>query len=62
MRNNRALQRRTDRARELLESTDLSVTRVARDTGFGSAAALRQRFQGMLGVSPLSYRRTFGRR
>ena len=56
------LQRRTDRARELLESTDLSVTRVARDTGFGSAAALRQRFQATLGVSPLSYRRTFGRR
>jgi len=53
------LQRRTDRARELLETTDLSVTRVARESGFGTAAALRQRFQAALGVAPLSYRRTF---
>jgi transcriptional regulator GlxA family with amidase domain len=53
---------RTDRARELLESSDLSVARIARDTGFGSAAALRQRFQQALGVSPLSYRRTFAPR
>jgi transcriptional regulator GlxA family with amidase domain len=53
------LQRRTDRARELLEATDLSVTRVARESGFGTAAALRQRFHTALGVAPLSYRRTF---
>ncbi len=56
------LQHRTDRARELLESSDLSVARVARDTGFGSAAALRQRFQHALGVAPLAYRRTFAPR
>jgi transcriptional regulator GlxA family with amidase domain len=56
------LQRRTDRARELLEATDLSVTRVARESGFGTAAALRQRFHTALGVAPLSYRRTFAAR
>jgi transcriptional regulator GlxA family with amidase domain len=56
------LQRRTERARELLEATDLSVTRVARESGFGTAAALRQRFHAALGVAPLSYRRTFAAR
>jgi transcriptional regulator GlxA family with amidase domain len=56
------LQRRTERARELLEATDLSVTRVARESGFGTAAALRQRFSVALGVAPLSYRRTFAAR
>jgi len=56
------LHRRTDRARELLEATDLSVSRVAREAGFGSAAALRQRFHTALGVAPLSYRRTFAAR
>lgn len=56
------LQRRTDRARELLEATDLSVDRVAREAGFGSATALRQRFHAALGVAPLSYRRTFAAR
>jgi transcriptional regulator GlxA family with amidase domain len=56
------LHRRTERARELLEATDLSVSRVARASGFGSAAALRQRFHASLGVAPLSYRRTFAAR
>jgi transcriptional regulator GlxA family with amidase domain len=56
------LRRRTDRARELLEATDLSVARIAREAGFGSASALRQRFHAALGVAPLSYRRTFAAR
>jgi len=56
------LRRRTDRARELLETTGLAVDRVARAAGFGSAAALRQRFQEELGVSPMAYRRTFAHR
>jgi transcriptional regulator GlxA family with amidase domain len=56
------IQRRTERARELLEATDLTVARVAREAGFGSATALRQRFQTALGVAPLSYRRTFAPR
>ncbi|MFD4663838.1 GlxA family transcriptional regulator [Streptomyces halstedii] len=50
---------RVERARHLLESTDLSVDRVARDAGFGTAASLRQHVRAALGVSPTAYRRTF---
>ncbi len=49
---------RLDRARELLERTDLGVEEVARRAGFGSAAVLRAHF-GRLGTTPLAYRRTF---
>ncbi|WP_406409925.1 helix-turn-helix domain-containing protein [Streptomyces halstedii] len=50
---------RVERARHLLESTDLSVDQVARDAGFGTAASLRQHVRAALGVSPTAYRRTF---
>ncbi len=50
---------RLDRARALLEETDLPVDRVAADAGFGTAASLRQHFQTALGVSPGAYRRAF---
>ncbi|WP_309062734.1 helix-turn-helix domain-containing protein [Streptomyces sp.] len=50
---------RVERARHLLESTDLSVDRVARDAGFGSAQSMRQHLQAALGVTPTAYRRTF---
>jgi transcriptional regulator GlxA family with amidase domain len=50
---------RVDRARQLLETTDLTVERVAADVGFGAAASLRQHMQTLLGVSPRAYRRTF---
>ncbi|MEV6313683.1 helix-turn-helix domain-containing protein [Streptomyces sp. NPDC051776] len=52
---------RVERARHLLEDTDLAVDRVARECGFGSAASLRQHVQAALGVSPTAYRRTFRR-
>ncbi|MFI2778037.1 GlxA family transcriptional regulator [Streptomyces sp. ALB3] len=52
-------QQRVERARHLLESTDLSVEQVARDAGFGTATSLRQHVQAALGVSPTVYRRTF---
>ncbi|MFI6639447.1 GlxA family transcriptional regulator [Streptomyces sp. NPDC050504] len=52
-------QQRVERARQLLESSDLSVDRVARDSGFGTATSLRQHLQAALGVSPTTYRRTF---
>ncbi|GLU48385.1 GlxA family transcriptional regulator [Nocardiopsis ansamitocini] len=51
--------RRVERARELLESTDLSVERIAADTGFGSPVSLRQHLHAALGVSPSAYRATF---
>ncbi|MGY1452631.1 GlxA family transcriptional regulator [Streptomyces sp. SS8] len=50
---------RVERARHLLESSDLPVERVAVEAGFGTAASLRLHFQAALGVSPGTYRRTF---
>ncbi|MFJ1577690.1 GlxA family transcriptional regulator [Streptomyces sp. NPDC088182] len=50
---------RVERARHLLESTDLSVDQVARDAGFGTAQSMRQHLQSVLGVPPTVYRRTF---
>ena len=52
-------QQRVERARQLLEETDLPVERVAVDSGFGTAASLRQHLHAALGVSPRAYRRTF---
>jgi transcriptional regulator GlxA family with amidase domain len=45
-------------ARELLESTDRPVDRIAADAGFGTAASLRGSLRASIGVSPLTYRRT----
>jgi transcriptional regulator GlxA family with amidase domain len=53
------IQQRTDHARRLLETTDLGVDQIARRTGFGTAAALRQQFHHAVGVAPSAYRRTF---
>lgn len=52
-------QQRLDRARELLERTDLSIDDVAARAGMGTGASLRQQMQAALGVSPRAYRRTF---
>ncbi|MGP3952663.1 GlxA family transcriptional regulator [Streptomyces sp. 7N604] len=52
-------QQRIERARQLLEETDLPVDRVAADAGFGTGASLRQHLQAALGVSPSAYRGTF---
>ena len=46
-------------ARQLLESTDSPVDRVAADAGFGTAASLRGQLRAAIGVSPLRYRRTY---
>ncbi|MGW2055145.1 GlxA family transcriptional regulator [Streptomyces sp. NPDC001840] len=53
------VRQRVERARHLLESTDLSVDQVARDSGFGTAQSMRQHLQSALGVAPTVYRRTF---
>ena len=47
------------RAQELLETTDLNIDEVARETGFGQAVLLRHHFAKVLDTSPQSYRRTF---
>ena len=50
---------RVERARHLLESTELSMDQVAREAGFGTAQSMRQHLQQALGVTPTAYRRTF---
>lgn len=52
-------QQRVERARELLEESDLPVEQVAARSGLGTAANLRQHFQAALGTSPSAYRATF---
>jgi transcriptional regulator GlxA family with amidase domain len=54
-------QQRVVRARELLESSDLPVDRVAEQVGFATGTSLRQHLREAIGVSPMAYRRTFTR-
>lgn len=53
------LRQRILHAQRLLETTDESVERVAHQSGFSSAAVLREHFARVSGTSPLAYRRTF---
>jgi AraC family transcriptional regulator, transcriptional activator FtrA len=50
---------RVERARELLEQTDLSIEQIAARCGFGAAATLRHHFKRKLQLSPLAYRARF---
>lgn len=52
-------QQRVERARTLLESHDLAVDEVARQSGLGSAANLRHHLRRGFGMSPTHYRKTF---
>lgn len=51
--------RRLDRARELLETHDLSIDEVARRSGFGTGGNLRHHLRRGVGMSPSSYRKVF---
>jgi transcriptional regulator GlxA family with amidase domain len=53
------LDARLSRARELLESTDLTVESVARRCGLGTSANFRTLFKEHVGVPPSVYRDTF---
>ncbi|HZF88374.1 GlxA family transcriptional regulator [Streptomyces sp.] len=53
------LAQRVQRARELLETTELPLTKVADETGFGSVEALRHHFTRQVGTTPSAYRDTF---
>ncbi|MDX2603790.1 helix-turn-helix domain-containing protein [Streptomyces caniscabiei] len=53
------VQQRVARARHLLESTDLPVDEIAGHVGFATGTSLRQHLHAAIGVSPLTYRRTF---
>ncbi|MFD7992615.1 GlxA family transcriptional regulator [Streptomyces mexicanus] len=50
---------RLDLARHFLETTDWPVDLVARRSGLGTGASLRQHLRTAIGVSPQAYRRTF---
>ncbi|MEV0298314.1 helix-turn-helix domain-containing protein [Nocardia sp. NPDC050710] len=53
------LRARTNRAQQLLETTTLSIDRIAEETGFGASNTLRYHFTRLTGVSPQAYRTTF---
>jgi transcriptional regulator GlxA family with amidase domain len=53
------IRQRVDRARHLLEVSDLPVDLVAHRSGFGTTASLRHHLHAAIGVSPMAYRRTF---
>ncbi|MGB4137806.1 MAG: helix-turn-helix domain-containing protein [Microbacterium sp.] len=46
-------------AQRMLERTDLGLDRIAEESGFGSAAVLRQNFARAIGVTPTAYRMRF---
>lgn len=53
------LRARIDRARELLERTNLTMTQIAEATGLRSDANLRRHFGSIIGTSPTAYRTAF---
>lgn len=53
------LGRRLQRARELLETTDLPMSRVAGQAGLGSPETLRHHFSRYVGTTPTAYRAAF---
>jgi transcriptional regulator GlxA family with amidase domain len=50
---------RVRHAQRLLETTNLAIEQVAEEASFGSAAVMREHFGGVIGTSPLTYRRAF---
>ncbi len=53
------VQRRVDRARQLLESTGLSIGEVAREAGFGDPLLLRRHLRTHVGLTPNAYRQAY---
>lgn len=53
------LHQRLDRARRILETTDLPVDQVAEQSGIGTADSLRQHLQRRVGLTPTAYRAAF---
>lgn len=52
---------RVELARQLLETTDLPVDRIAERAGFGTATSMRQHLHSVVGVAPAAYRSAFRR-
>lgn len=55
------IRQRIARARQLMETTSLTVDEIAMHSGFGAAETLRHHFRRLVGTTPTAYRRTFGR-
>ncbi len=53
------INQRVERARHLLETTDLPIDEIAGRVGFAGGTSLREHLHAAIGVSPLAYRRTF---
>lgn len=51
------IEQRMQRARDLLESTDLSVQRISESVGYSNLAAFSDRFRQCMGRSPRHFRR-----
>jgi transcriptional regulator GlxA family with amidase domain len=51
------LERRVDRARQLLETSELSITAIGIEVGFGSGQHLARVFRRLTGYTPREYRR-----
>ncbi|GAB2664717.1 GlxA family transcriptional regulator [Nocardia goodfellowii] len=56
------LRARVHRAQQLLETTELSVERIAEEAGFGAATTLRYHFARVTRTSPQAYRNSFQHR
>lgn len=56
------LQAKVRRAQSALETTDLSIERVAASAGFSSSTSLREHFARVVGTSPRAYRNAFRKR
>jgi AraC-like DNA-binding protein len=52
------IQRRLEKAQQLLEETDLSLAQVALKSGFSDQSHFSRRFRMLLGVTPNSFRRS----
>ncbi len=50
---------RLDRARELLENTDMQIAEIAMECGFGSLRTFNRVFQQVQRIEPREYRRSF---
>mgnify|MGYP000294794056 FL=1 len=53
------IEQRISLTKSLLETSDLSIEKIAQQSGFASAMSLRHHFRNTLGVSPREYRRNF---
>jgi len=50
---------RVERAKRLLETTDLSVDEIVHRVGYADASSFRRLFNRITSISPLEYRRRF---